>query len=112
MGVIELFERILSALPRDAIEKLSDTTPLIRPVDVPPHMGRAYTAPDGETWVRVTPRGHWRVSGPQDDSLTRRVCLGCDGAWLLCILEDHACPHAATAQDIATALLGPTAVAA
>lgn len=89
------------------------TLPLIRPVDVPAHMGRAYALAGSDTWVRVTPRGHWRVAGPRDEAPgTRRVCRGCGGAWLVCLLEDAACPKPASHQDVASALLGRRVVAA
>lgn len=89
------------------------TAPLIRPVDVPPHMGRAYALGDGETWVRVTPLGHWRVAGPRDDApMTRRECRGCGGAWLVCVLEGERCSKAPSQQDIVSALLGRSVVAA
>lgn len=95
------------------------TRPLIRPVEIPLAVGRAYTAyldahgrraasTEDAVWVRVSPRGHWRLGGPG----SVRECLGCGARWLVCLLEDVACPKGASAQDVATALLGRTAVAA
>jgi hypothetical protein len=95
------------------------TSPLVRPVKLPPEMGRLFTATPGEYGyksiaVQITPRGHWYRTDDERDGFTNdTLCRGCGHHGHFDYILDYVrCPKPATAQDITCALLGRTAVAA
>lgn len=73
-----------------------------------------YADPTGADLLFVTPAGHWYRADDQQDPQQPMPCRGCDVAGLDYVHLDQRgrCPRPPSAQDIADALLGRSAVAA
>lgn len=107
--------------PDAAIGAPPTTSPLVRPLAFPIQEGMLWSAgltAEGQPiadefeaeWLRVTSRGHWFMSEDQSDPeatvwrFTR--CRGCGAVGEFAFeLDEQRCPHPATAQSIASALL-------
>lgn len=73
-----------------------------------------YVDPHGGDLLFVTPGGHWYRADDQPDSSKPMPCRGCRASGLdyAQLDEQGRCPKPATAQDIASALLGRSVVSA